>query len=260
MPLPPIPWTACRNYIFEVDTTALFNSAGMVKVQLVSSQGRADVLSHPPLAPKDSTVYYWRVAILPANGNPTNWSLSSLYLYREREHPPGGTSPTTTSSRTIPIPWKNWIRTGYFASRRRRIRCRCTTQIYPYGGDPGDNAVLMDGFDITSSGCGSTLGSLTFFLVNQSHNLPIADTVNGGGVGKYGSSGGCTDVALYLQFPRRDYGRGAKDGHELPGQYPRREPSSPCGPGCSRTMPNSSSPPGRLIQRYSGRGYPCTIA
>jgi hypothetical protein len=189
------PLDSARNYIFEVDTTALFNSPGMIKLQSASKGGLLSFV--PSLAPKDSTVYYWRVAILPANGSPTNWSVSSFiyingstsgwnqshfFQYQNDAY----TLETLDSDRVFSFPQTPHVLQG-------------TTQIYPYGGTEA-NSVTMDGFDITSSGCGGTLGSLSFFMVNQSHNLPIFDTINGSGVGKYGSSGACSDIPYGFNF------------------------------------------------------------
>ena len=190
------PLDSVRNYVFEADTTALFNSPGMVKLMASSKGGLLSFV--PSLSLKDSTVYYWRVAILPANGSPTNWSVSS-FLYVN------GTTPGWNQSHFYQFQNDGYVTEELDSDRvfnfpQTPHTVQGTTQIYPYGGDQADN-LTVDGFDVTSSGCGSTLGSLSFVLINQSHNLTILDTVNPStGVGKYGSSGACSDLPYTFNF------------------------------------------------------------
>ncbi|TDW95848.1 putative type IX secretion system sortase PorU2 [Dinghuibacter silviterrae] len=191
------PLDSVRNYIYEIDTTALFNSPGMVKLQAASKGG---VLSFTPsLSYKDSTVYYWRVAILPANGAQANWSLSS-FMYVN------GSTPGWNQSH-----YYQWQNDTYnlegldsdrvFSFPQTPHTLQVMTQIYPYGGDQAD-AALLDGYDVSSSGCGGTLGSLSFLLINQSHNLVLYDTINPTtGVAKYGSSPNCSALPYGFSFP-----------------------------------------------------------
>ena len=189
------PLDSVRNYIFEADTTALFNSPGMVKLMSSSKGGLMSFV--PSLAYRDSTVYYWRVAILPANGNPTNWSVSSFVYINGST--PGWDQSHFFQFQNDTYSLEDLDSDRVFAFPQTPHTVQATTQIYPYGGDQA-NSVLVDGYDVTSSGCGGTLGSLAFMLINQSHNLVLTDTINSSGVGEYGSSGACSGLPYSFNF------------------------------------------------------------
>lgn len=60
------PFSTAKDYVMEIDTTLLFNSALNV-TRTVNSVGGA-IEFDPGFSYKDSTVYYWRVALKPASG------------------------------------------------------------------------------------------------------------------------------------------------------------------------------------------------
>ena len=67
------------NYIMEIDTTALFNSTFK---KAYNKTGLGGLIEFTPtnITFTDSTVYYWRTAVIPASGN-TIWNTSSfVYL------------------------------------------------------------------------------------------------------------------------------------------------------------------------------------
>lgn len=183
------------SYVFEVDTTALFNSSAMIR-QVASFKGGLLSFS-PPLALRDSVVYYWRIAVLPAGGAPGNWSaFSFVYI--------GGGSAGWNQSHFFQ--WQNDTYTSEELDSDRVFRFQSVThslevnsQLYPYDGDAG-KATLLDGADIGSGDCGNTFGTMAFFLLNQSHGQPIPDTTFPGGKGQYGSIGGCTQLPYIFYF------------------------------------------------------------
>lgn len=71
-------------YIFQVDTTANFNSPLLDSTIVFSNGG---LIEYTPIIPlKDSTVLYWRVSKRPTVGNSYNWYASSLvYISRSEE-------------------------------------------------------------------------------------------------------------------------------------------------------------------------------
>jgi len=73
------PLIGARTYRMEIDTTELFHSALRVTQNLASSGGLLEFT--PGLTFQNNTVYYWRIAEIPASGTPTKWLLSS-FLYR----------------------------------------------------------------------------------------------------------------------------------------------------------------------------------
>jgi len=67
-----------KQYVMEIDTTELFNSALKVVRTVAAAGGLVEF--DPGISFTDSTVYYWRVAPVPATGTP-RWATSSfVYL------------------------------------------------------------------------------------------------------------------------------------------------------------------------------------
>ena len=74
------PLSASRQFAIEVDTTALFNSPSKI-AQTVNAAIGGVVEFTPPITLNDSTVYYWRVAIVPNGSSTYLWNASSfVYL------------------------------------------------------------------------------------------------------------------------------------------------------------------------------------
>ena len=72
------PLVTLRQYVMEMDTTTLFNSSFKITKTISSVGGLLEF--DPAINFVDSTVYYWRVAPVPANGL-YNWNNSSfIYL------------------------------------------------------------------------------------------------------------------------------------------------------------------------------------
>lgn len=72
------PLSASRPYVMEMDTTELFNSSLKTTQNITSTGGVLEFT--PSIALTDSTVYYWRVAPVPADGL-YRWNTSSfVYL------------------------------------------------------------------------------------------------------------------------------------------------------------------------------------
>lgn len=72
------PFGGSKQYRMEIDTTELFNSP--LKVTSTKASNGGIIEFAPGVSFVDGTVYYWRVAPVPANGQPT-WSTASfVYL------------------------------------------------------------------------------------------------------------------------------------------------------------------------------------
>jgi len=79
------PLSGIRQYVMEIDTTEAFNSA-FKKVYNVNGPGGIVEFRPTNLSFTDSTVYYWRVAMIPQGTDPYIWNGASfIYL------PTGGT-------------------------------------------------------------------------------------------------------------------------------------------------------------------------
>ncbi|PIY02531.1 MAG: hypothetical protein COZ21_13680, partial [Bacteroidetes bacterium CG_4_10_14_3_um_filter_31_20] len=70
------PFVGTQTYIFEIDTTDLFNSAEKKSGNVVQSGGVIEW--QPPLILTDSTVYFWRVSPVPQGSQPYTWKESSF--------------------------------------------------------------------------------------------------------------------------------------------------------------------------------------
>jgi len=68
-----------KQYVLEMDTTQLFNSPLKVSKTISSVGGLLEF--DPGMSLHDSTVYYWRTSLVPANGSDYHWNSSSfVYL------------------------------------------------------------------------------------------------------------------------------------------------------------------------------------
>ena len=70
------PTLPSRQYVMEIDTTELFNSSFKVNKTIASLGGLVEF--DPGVSFTDSTVYYWRVAPVPAAGEAYRWSNASF--------------------------------------------------------------------------------------------------------------------------------------------------------------------------------------
>ncbi|MBC7848722.1 MAG: hypothetical protein H7Y31_03245 [Chitinophagaceae bacterium] len=70
------PFSIPKDYILEIDTTEKFNSA--LKFSKVQSSPGGILEFSPTISYLDSTVYYWRVALVPVAGGPYNWNHASF--------------------------------------------------------------------------------------------------------------------------------------------------------------------------------------
>ncbi len=83
------PFANIKQYVFEMDTTQLFNSSQKVSGTVSSTGG---VLEYDPhVTYYDSTVYYWRVAIVPSKpDSPYLWNTSSFVYLNPNTNQIGG--------------------------------------------------------------------------------------------------------------------------------------------------------------------------
>lgn len=74
------PLVSVKNYLFEIDTTAAFNSSSKMSLSINSSSNIIEF--KPSVSYIDSTVYYWRVAQVQNGGDSLQWSRSSFTYLR----------------------------------------------------------------------------------------------------------------------------------------------------------------------------------
>ncbi|MEO8824124.1 MAG: C25 family cysteine peptidase [Ginsengibacter sp.] len=78
--------SVAKDYVMEIDTTALFNSP--FKISKTVNQAGGVLEFNPGFNYTNNTVYYWRVAVKPASGSGANyrWNVSSfIYLANSSE-------------------------------------------------------------------------------------------------------------------------------------------------------------------------------
>lgn len=119
------PFAAAKNYIFQIDTSELFNNP--LATQNIFSTGGV-IEWTPPISMVDSTVYYWRVSADSTAGNPYKWQYSS-FIYINNEFPGWNQShyyqwqkddfqnvylDTDREFKFIDIPKEVYVKTGQF--------------------------------------------------------------------------------------------------------------------------------------------------
>lgn len=73
------PFAGSTQYVMEMDTTELFNSAAKISKNITSIGGVLEF--DPGITYRDSTVYYWRTSIVPPSGGQYHWNeFSFVYI------------------------------------------------------------------------------------------------------------------------------------------------------------------------------------
>ena len=179
------PLVSSRNYVMEIDTTELFNSPFK---KSYNNSGPGGVIEFNPanIAFTDSTVYYWRTAMVPANGNYI-WNNSSfVYLPNNTpgfnqshyyQHLKSAVSQITLASD------RSWKFSTYNSS------VLIKNGVFPTAGAQGeDYAVDIDGSVNIQSLCG--VGKIIINAINPADMKPMFNNV-AGGPGMYGSESVC---------------------------------------------------------------------
>ncbi|MCY7291916.1 MAG: hypothetical protein LH615_07005, partial [Ferruginibacter sp.] len=179
------PLIGLSNYVMEIDTTELFNSA-FKKTYNSSSIGGVIQFTPTNLTLTDSTVYYWRTAVVPTTGNNIWNTFSFVYL-------PASTSGFNQSHYFQFL--KNQFNGIELAANRRFkflpqiLDFLVTTTIFPTSSQRVDYAIsvggtaLQDGF---TSPLSTNSNSLRFYIVD-SVTSNLWSNQNVGTTGQYGS-------------------------------------------------------------------------
>jgi len=188
------PLTPSRQYVMEIDTTELFNS--LLKATQTVTSGGGIIEFTPGIAFTDSTVYYWRVAPVAANGN-NIWNTSSfVYL-------PGSSFGYNQShlyqhlkSSVDRIYIDSISRKWFYKPRLSALTL--VNAVFPFYEEAADFQVQINGQTITQSAC---LGHSVIFNVfdpvtlRPFYNQAVPSTNPSGTYGKFmGSAGTCNDA------------------------------------------------------------------
>ncbi len=182
------PFAPPMQYVMEIDTTEQFNSSSKISKTLSSSGGLLQF--DPGISYHDSTVYYWRVSIVPTQGNLYHWDLSSfVYLsnstsgfnqshyYQHRE--------STSQRMTMDSASRLWT----FTNINNTLDAH--NGIYPTAASQAtDFLIAINGnTDSIASVCG--VGGLIFNVFDPLTFAPWYNNANAPGPGQYGSDNVC---------------------------------------------------------------------
>ena len=186
------PFSAARDYVVEIDTTLLFNSASKVSKTVNSVGGVVEF--DPGFSYADSTVYYWHVSIKPASGlaSDYHWNNSSfIYLanssvgVNQSHYYQHLYSDTQNIKLDSSRQWK-------FASVQNFIYANMG--VYPTAATTGaETSVTVNGSDVAKAFCG--LNGIVFSVLDPITLKPWLN-VAGAPQGLYGSEPVCQATRL----------------------------------------------------------------
>ena len=172
------------NYVMEIDTTALFNSPFKKAYNRTGLGGLIEFLP-TNITFTDSTVYYWRTAVIPASGN-TIWNTSSFvylpnstpgfnvshYFQYENNSYSNITLGSDRKFKFTPKAYQFTLRTAHYPESQQALDYSLTTGGF---GQTGFYAPLS-----------SNVNSIRFYVLDSVTLLPWRNTSTAG-VGQYGS-------------------------------------------------------------------------
>ncbi len=173
------PFSQSKNYIMEVDTTELFNSSLKASKTLSSSGG---ILQFDPgITFMDSTVYYWRIAAVPAPGGSYQWNNSS-FIHIKNSTPGFGQAHFFQHQKSLydKIDLET-DRTYHFAEITRSLKIKIGLAPYFIS---AQNVITLDENRISSASCAA---DVIKFVVLDSASLKVWPNYPVGGTGRFGS-------------------------------------------------------------------------
>jgi len=179
------PFSSSKQYVMELDTTELFNSSQKISKTVTSAGGSIEF--DPSITYVDSTVYYWRVAPVPATGTEYHWNNSS-FIYLSNSSPGANQSHyfQHLKSDTVDVSLES-NRKWKFSSVLNSILV--TNGVFPSAAkDATDFLVTINGSDLAKSVCG-----ISNIIINVFDSVSLLPWVNveGGTEGLYGSDPVC---------------------------------------------------------------------
>ncbi len=181
------PISAPKDYVMEIDTTILFNST--IKVSKTVNAPGGAIEFDPAFSYTDSTVYYWRVSLVPASGLPQDYqwnNASFIYLANSSVGSNQSHYYQHLNSDTQNIRLDS-ARQWDYAKILNTIYAN--NGVYPTAATTGtDILVSVNGSDFTSAVCG--INGLVFSVINPLTLKPWLN-VMGTPTGLYGSDPVC---------------------------------------------------------------------
>jgi flagellar hook assembly protein FlgD len=195
------PTAKARDYVFELDSTELFNSPLKISLNKNSSGGAIEF--NPAITLTDSTVYYWRVAPVPTSGD-IRWNTASFVYIN-------GTETGYNQSHLYQHLKSNTERIALDSFTRKwnyglaATNLNITQGVFPYSPYDADYSVSKNGKYVVSSGCLGyavrfTLFDATTMKPYYNQLVPALDSVglSGGFMGS--SSVNCSKPGRQFNF------------------------------------------------------------
>ncbi|MBL0359261.1 MAG: hypothetical protein IPP72_21410 [Chitinophagaceae bacterium] len=195
------PLSEQRQYLMEIDTTELFNSA--FKKQYTASGGGGIIQFTPGnLTFTDSTVYYWRTSMVPLNGSAPVWNnFSFIYLANSSSgfNQSHYYQHKKSTYNTISLDNDGVYR---FAQANRNLQIK--TGLYPYT-SYDRISVILDFDQFEQYGC--KYGSLQFLVYDSISYQPWTNYNVTPAAGRFGSWPICVDPTRKIfEFPYNNAG------------------------------------------------------
>ncbi|ULT43487.1 hypothetical protein KRR40_08680 [Niabella defluvii] len=183
------PFAESRSYVMEMDTSRSFNSAAKVS-QIKPSAGGVVEFS-PGVTFKDSTVYYWRVAAVPAGNQEQVWSSASFTYIPSAEN---GYSQSHVAQFNNQLNEHITVKeSGLMAYDSLLSSIRISHGMYPYTSRALEFSMQIDdvykqiGFTgVPGSSPNPQMNSLRFYLIDNKNLVEIKNK-DMGEAGMYGS-------------------------------------------------------------------------
>jgi hypothetical protein len=187
------PSSPSQSYKMEIDTTQLFNSTQMVTKSLTDPGGILEF--DPGFNYKDSTVYYWRVALIPASGltSDYHWNNAS-FIYLSNSSPGSNQSQyyQHLASDTLDIRLDSASRQWKYASVNNVIESK--DGVFPTAASVAtDFESNVNGAAFVESVCG--ISGIIFNVLDPISLKPWYNVL-GGTSGQYGSDPVCASNRL----------------------------------------------------------------
>ncbi len=178
------PLSPLRNYIMEMDTTELFNSSFKITKNLASVGGVLEF--DPSITFKDSSVYYWRVAQVPASGPYIYSNSSFIYLANGSAGFNQSHIYQQTHNTLNKLSIDTLKRQYNFTLNPTKITVR--DAVYPYGSDAEINysVAYNDNLNPQIKGASYRQSNVTFNVLDSLSLKPLFNS-NIGEAGQYGS-------------------------------------------------------------------------
>ncbi|MEO6404036.1 MAG: C25 family cysteine peptidase [Ferruginibacter sp.] len=193
------PLSVNRQYVMEIDTTELFNSTFKKTYNKAGAGGIVDFLP-TNLTFADSTVYYWRVAMVPTGSNQFIWnSFSFIFL------PNGGTG--FNQSHYYQHLKSTYTNINLNANRQFSFSIvprtlTINTGLYPFYGS--DKINVYRDFDLLDN-YGCRYNSLQFYVYDSTTLLPWENHNVSATNARFGSYPICfRDPRKFFEFPYTD--------------------------------------------------------